>query len=209
MRITLLILCLLLTACGRQPSFPPLPAGATIVILGDSLTYGTGAREEEAYPSLLAANTGWKIINGGVPGDTSADGLVRLPSLLEGQQADLLLIALGGNDFLRRVPDTVTIDNLKSALSHAKSQGIQTAVIAVPQFSPLGAAVGTLSDHPLYAGLAKEADVPLIENVFSPVLAKNAWKSDPIHPNAQGYREVERRLREALIELGLIAKSPS
>jgi len=198
------LLPLTLVACSSEPQFPPLPKGANVLILGDSLSHGTGAADGEDYPSLLAASTGWNIINAGVPGDTSAAGLQRLPALLERHEVDLLIVELGGNDFIRRVPQQQTVDNLRAILAEARASGIQPLLLAIPAFSPFGAAVGSLSDHELYRDLAKETGTPLIEGIFSDVLASNALKSDPIHPNAEGYRLVEEGLRKALSKKGFL-----
>lgn len=202
--LTTALLPLILVACSGEPQFPPLPRGASVLILGDSLSHGTGAAKGEDYPSLLAAATGWNIINAGVPGDTSADGLQRLPSLLERHKVDLLIVELGGNDFIRRVPQQQTVDNLRAILAEARANGVQPLLLAIPAFSPFGAAVGSLSDHKLYRQLAKETGTPLIEDIFSDVLARNALKSDPIHPNAEGYRLIEESLRKALGRKGFL-----
>lgn len=198
------LLSVVLAACGSGQQYTALPNNATVLILGDSLSYGTGATEGEDYPSLLAANTGWNIINAGVPGDTTAGGLARLPTLLERHEVDLLIVELGGNDFIRRVPQQETINNLRTILSEARANGIQSLLLAIPAFSPFGAAIGSLSDHELYLQLAKETGTPLVEDIFSDVLAKNALKSDPIHPNAEGYRLVEEELRKALSKKGFL-----
>jgi acyl-CoA thioesterase I len=200
----ILLLTMLLTACGDEQRYTPLPKTATVAILGDSLSYGTGAAIGQDYPSLLAANTGWNIINAGVPGDTSADGLERLQYLLDNYELDLLIVELGGNDFLRRVPEAETLHNLKNIVSAIKSHNVQPLLLAIPEFSPLGAAVGRLSDHALYEKLAKETGTPLIKDIFSDVLASNGLKADPIHPNAEGYRVIEHNLRNALIKMGFL-----
>ena len=205
----LLVICLLVqfTACGRNPHFASLPAQANVVILGDSLTFGTGANSGEDYPSILASKTGWHIVNAGVSGNTSSNGLERLPAILEGDKIDLLIVELGGNDFIRRVPVNETSQNLKTILAQAKARQIPTLLLAIPEFSPFGAAVGHLSDHPIYEKIADETATPLVEDVFSDVLGNNALKSDPIHPNAEGYRLVAEKLQQALIKLGFLAKS--
>jgi acyl-CoA thioesterase-1 len=210
-RILLVIALLLFTSCDSDYRYAPLPRASNVVILGDSLTFGTGAAEGEDYVTLLANKTGWNIINAGVPGDTSVDGLERLAEFLDAhlsgeQKIDLLIVELGGNDFLKRAPQAEVIKNLKSILSQAKANGIQTVLIAIPEFSPLGAAFGTLSDHPLYKKLAEDTNTPLLENVFTDVLSKNSLKADSIHPNAAGYRAVAKSIQQALIRLGFVAK---
>ena len=198
---------LVLIACGSGQHFNALPANANVVVLGDSLTYGTGAAEGEDYVSLLRTSTGWKIKNAGIPGNTSADGLVRLDALLTAHQTDiekidLLIIELGGNDFLRHISEAETISNLNTILTKAKAHHIQTLLIAIPKFSPVGAAFGNLKDHPLYLKLAEQTNTPLIEDIFSDVLGKNNLKADPVHPNAEGYRVVATDFKSALVDLG-------
>lgn len=198
-------------ACGQDYRYAPLPSTANVLILGDSLTYGTGAADGEDYATLLADKTGWNVINAGVPGNTSLQGLQRLPEYLDAhesgeQRIDLLIVELGGNDFLKRVPTAQTIENLKAILQQAKGHGTQTALIAIPEFSPVGAAFGNLSDHPLYAQLAKETNTPLLTEVFTDVLSKNSLKADPIHPNAQGYQEVAQLLLQSLQQLGFVRR---
>jgi acyl-CoA hydrolase len=207
------VVCVLVafSACDRDYQHSPLPSTSNVVILGDSLTFGTGAAEGEDYASILASTTGWNIINAGVPGNTTQDGLARLTDLLDAhetgdQKIDLLIVELGGNDFLKHVPEPQTVNNLKSILNQAKAKNIQTALIAIPQYSPVAAAFGALSDHPLYEKLAEETDTPLIEDLFSDVLAKNNLKADYIHPNAAGYRVVADKLQQALIDLGYMHK---
>jgi acyl-CoA hydrolase len=205
----LAIIVVLFAACDSGRQFTTLPANANVVVLGDSLTYGTGAGNGEDYVSLLSADTGWNIINAGVPGNTSADGLGRLDALLAShddgiQKIDLLIVELGGNDFLKHVPETETVRNLNAILAQSKVRNIQTVLIAIPKFSPIGAAFGNLQDHPLYEKLADETETPLIEGVFSAVLAKNSLKADPIHPNANGYRIVAADLKSALSDFGFL-----
>lgn len=202
-KIIYILMCMFFFVACHAEKVPAIPSGATVLVLGDSLSYGTGADKNEDYPSLLAANTGWKIVNAGVPGDTSADGLQRLPELLETYQPILLIIELGGNDFLHGVPVEQTVENLKTVISLAKLKNIRPLLLAIPEFSPLKAAMGGLTDHPLYEEMAKETNVLLIRDVFSSVLSKNSLKADYIHPNAQGYRAVEVKMRESLTELGL------
>lgn len=194
-----------LVSCGKSvEKYAAIPQGSTVLILGDSLSYGTGANAGEDYPSLLAKTTAWKIINEGVPGDTTAGGLERLPALIQQHQPKLLIVELGGNDFLHKVPQTKIIANLKAILANAKAAGVPTALVAIPEVSALRAAIGNLQDHPLYEKLAQETATPLITEVFSAVLSDNVLKADQIHPNAKGYVEVGKIMDEKLKELGFL-----
>ena len=210
-KITLAVFALLLIACDSGHKFTTLSHNANVVILGDSLTYGTGAAQGEDYVSLLTTDTGWQIVNAGVPGNTSAQGLGRLGALLAAhdsgtQKIDLLIVELGGNDFLGRMPETETVRNLSEIIAQTKARNIQAVLVAIPKFSPIGAAFGSLEDHPLYEKLAEDTNTPLIEGVFSNVLAKNSLKADPIHPNGEGYRIVATDMKKALSDFGFLTK---
>lgn len=204
--LTLLCITLVLVACGSAPKLAAIPTGATVLILGDSLSYGTGAAEGQDYPTLLAQHSGWEVINAGIPGNTSAQGLERLPDLLEEYQPALLMIELGGNDFLRKVAIDETETNLRAIIQAAKVKSIPTILIAIPDYQPVKAALGGLSDHPLYVKLAEDTQTTLVAELFSPVLSKNSLKADYVHPNAAGYQVVADNLRESLEELGLLAE---
>jgi acyl-CoA thioesterase-1 len=204
-KLIYLLLVLTLVSCSKNAEkYAAIPQGATVLILGDSLSYGTGANTGEDYPSLLTKTTGWDIINEGVPGDTTAGGLARLPDLLEVYQPKLLIVELGGNDLLRQTSPTEITQNLSSILGLAKAQGIQTILVAIPEISALKAAVGSLSDHPLYEKLAKETNTPLIADVFSDVLSDRELKADQIHANAKGYAVVSEKFGEKLRDLGYL-----
>jgi acyl-CoA thioesterase I len=204
-KLIYLLFIVALVGCGKSAEkHSAIVQGATVLVLGDSLSYGTGASTGEDYPSLLAKTTGWEIINKGVPGDTSEGGLVRLPALLEEHQPKLLIVELGGNDFLHNVPQTKTIANLKAILTQAKQAAVPTVLVAIPEVSALRAAMGNLQDHALYETLAQETNTPLITNVFSEVLSDSGLKADQIHPNAKGYLVVSELFYRKLAEFGFI-----
>src|SRR5690606_3482776 len=110
---SLALLAILLSACGRAPEHAPLPPGSSVLALGDSVTYGTGAAEGEDYPSRLAVISGWDIHNHGVPGDTSAGAKTRVAQALAETQPQLVILEIGGNDFLRRRPEAEVKENIR------------------------------------------------------------------------------------------------
>ena len=198
----LLLTAALLTACGKKaPKHSALPRGSAVLALGDSLTYGYGANPTESYPARLAELTGWAITNGGVSGDTSAQALARLPELLREHTPHLVIISIGGNDFLRRQPENETRTNIRAIIQACKAAGAETLLVGVPGVG-VGAALGYPGDHPLYADLAKAENVPYYANGWSQILGKDALKSDQIHPNAAGYAEFARGLAAYLKENG-------
>ena len=180
------LLAAALTACSKTAPHAALPAGSTILALGDSLTAGYAADAEAAYPAVLAGFTGWQVINGGVSGNTSAQALARLPALMR-RQPQLVLVSIGGNDFLRKVPEADTRSNIRQIVQQIKAAGMPAVLVAVPYFTT-GALFGRLSEHPMYEELAAELNVPLFKGAWAEVLGDKKLKSDQIHANAQGYR---------------------
>lgn len=197
-----------LAACGRKRKpAAAVPAGATVLALGDSLTYGTGAAPESSYPTALAKLTGWNVVNAGVPGDTSAGALARLPELLQQHAPALVIVGIGGNDFLRRLPLADTRANIRALCEKAAASGAQVLLVAVPEVSAVAAAARSLGDHPLYAELAAELKMPLHPGGWSKVLSDPALRSDAIHANDKGYPRFAEGLAARLRELGLLAAS--
>jgi len=195
----------LLGSCGKRRSagVQPLPAGSVVLALGDSITYGTGAAPEAAYPAQLAQLTGWHVVNAGVPGDTSAQALARLPGLLAEHQPALVIASIGGNDFLRRLPEADTEVNLRRIAALAREAGAQVLLVAVPRPTLAAAAGAGLSDHPLYDRVAAELALPLHAGGWAHVLGNEQLKSDQIHANAAGYRAFAEGLATSLRATGL------
>ena len=194
------LLAAALTACSKTAPHAALPAGSTILALGDSLTAGYGADATAAYPAVLASLTGWQIINGGVSGNTSAQALARLPALMR-RQPQLVLVSIGGNDFLRKVPEADTRSNIRQILQQIKAAGVPAVLVAVPYFTT-GALFGRLSEHPMYEELAAELNVPLFKGAWAEVLGNKKLKSDQIHANAQGYRVFAEKMWAFLKQQG-------
>lgn len=200
----LLLAACALAACGKRkaPAGRPLPGGTAVLALGDSITHGTGAAADAAYPAQLAQLTGWNVINGGVPGDTTAQALARLPALLAEHRPALVLASIGGNDFLRRLPEAETEVHLRRIVATVRDAGAQVLLVAVPR-PTLAAAVGAgLRDHPLYEKLADELALPLHAGGWARVLGDDTLKSDQIHANAAGYRAFAEGLVPTLRAVG-------
>gem|GEM_PF-110971 len=183
-----------ITACGKKGDKAKiLRVGSRVLALGDSLTAGNGAGSGESWPAQLGLLTGWLIDNQGVSGDTSEDALKRLPALLAAQRYDAILIGIGGNDMLQRRVRGETIGrNIRSIVRRASEHTSHVALIATPSPSVTRAATGTLKDSPMYAGIAREEGVLLLDNVYARVLSDAALRSDQIHANAKGYAEMAR-----------------
>ena len=196
-----------LAGCSRpRVRAQPVPPGASVLALGDSLTFGTGAAPETAYPAVLAGLSGWRVVNAGVPGDTAAQGLERLPALLQEHAPALVLVGLGGNDFLRRLPEADTRRHVQAACEQARAAGAQVLLIAVPRPSVAAAFTGSLTDHPLYGEIAEQMKLPLHRQGWSEVLADESLRSDAIHANARGYAAFAKGLVATARAVGLLPK---
>ncbi|HET9822865.1 MAG TPA: GDSL-type esterase/lipase family protein [Burkholderiaceae bacterium] len=195
----------LAAACGRKaPRATPLAQGATVLALGDSITHGTGAAPEAAYPAQLAALTGWQVVNGGVPGDTAAQALERMPALLEAHRPALVIVSIGGNDFLRRLDEAQTEAALRRIVALSREAGAQALLVGVPQPSVVAALGAGLADHPMYERVAQELALPLHAGGWSAVLGDERLRSDRIHANAAGYRAFAEGLVKTLRTTGLL-----
>ena len=201
----MLLACLALAACHHAPKYSPLPFGTTVLAFGDSVTFGVGAASGEDYPSQLATISGWTLVNRGVSGDTSEGARARIADALSEVQPKLVIVEIGGNDFLRRVPEAQTRENIRNILQAVKQAGVPVVLVSVPHFTLIGA-LGGLSDAELYAVLAKEENVPLVPGVFASILDDPQFKSDQIHPNAAGYRKLAEGIAEGLVKAGLLAR---
>ncbi|MEO5672877.1 MAG: arylesterase [Ramlibacter sp.] len=195
-----------LVACGRgKPKLAAIPPGATVLALGDSITFGTGATPETSYPTVLAGLTGWQVVNAGIPGDTSAGALARLPALLQEHTPKLVIVSIGGNDFLRRLSMSDTRANIRSICQQAAASGAQVLLVGIPEVSAVAALARSLSDHAMYEELGKELKVTLHPKGWAAVLSDPSLRSDPIHANAQGYAKFAQGLADTAKDAGLWA----
>ena len=197
-RLLVLVLAFALAACGERPKLARLPSEAVVLAFGDSLTYGTGASESESYPAQLEALIGRRVVRAGVPGEVTAQALERLPAALDEHAPRLLLLCIGGNDFLRRLGNAQAERNVRAMVELAKSRGVSVLLIGAPE-------PGLLPSPPaFYAAVAKDLGVPYEDGVITEVLKDASLKSDPIHPNARGYRLIAERLAALLKKTGAL-----
>ncbi|OGP67935.1 MAG: arylesterase [Deltaproteobacteria bacterium RBG_16_44_11] len=187
-----------LAACSSPAKLPRLANDAVIVAFGDSLTFGTGAEPMQSYPAVLEQMIGWRVVNAGVPGEVTGEGLSRLSEILERDKPALLLLCHGGNDHLRRLNQQQSANNIREMIRLARDRGVAVLLIAVP-------APGlSLSPSPMYREIAKELSMPLEEKILSEVLADASLKSDLIHPNAAGYHRMAESVAALLKKSGAI-----
>ena len=188
----------LLCACSDSVSLKPLAADAVILAFGNSLTHGTGADPEESYPLVLAQRTGLKVINAGVPGELSADGLMRLPQTLAEVNPSLVILIHGGNDLLQRKGKQDAAKNLLAMIDLIRDTGAQVVMAGVPDFGLF------LSTAKFYQQVAEQRTVPIDAEILPSLLSDQSMKSDTVHPNARGYRELALAMETLLRDNGAL-----
>lgn len=177
------LLIILLSGCDSpENSLNLLSTDAVILAFGDSLTYGTGAdHQTESYPAVLSHLSNKTVINAGVPGEISQEGLRRLGDVLEQYQPELVLLCHGGNDLLRKLDEQQLRQNLTDMIQLIRDYGAQVVMLSVPKPGIF------LEPAPVYKALADTLQVPLENDIIPEIESETALKSDPIHPNAKGY----------------------
>lgn len=177
-------LAVLLAGCSG-PRLEPLPEGAVVLAFGDSLTAGSGAPADKSYPARLELLIGRRVVNAGLPGELSAQGLERLPKALEEHRPALVILCHGGNDFLQKLDPAGTRHNVAQMLRLSRESGAQAVLIGVP---PLG--LFLRKSAPLYEEAAREVGVPFEGRVLPGILKDGSLKSDYVHPNEKGYQRL-------------------
>jgi acyl-CoA thioesterase I len=192
----IVLMFLLLAGCQSRPKVPPIPPGGVVLAFGDSITYGTGATPEQGYPTVLAREIGFRVVNAGVPGEVTADGAARLPGVLDRERPALMILCLGGNDIVRRLDSRQAADNLRAMVRMARERGVSVVLIGVPSFSL------TMDPPPYYGEIAGEFGIPYDGKTLPRILGTGSLKADYIHPNAAGYRQLAMALTRLLHKSG-------
>ncbi|PZP54058.1 MAG: arylesterase [Azospira oryzae] len=197
--LALALFLLALAGCGGpRPQLAPLAPSDVVLAFGDSLTFGTGAPEDQSYPAVLGRLIGREVVRSGVPGETTGQALARLPGVLEEVRPRLVLLCLGGNDMLRKVNEQEIAENLRAMVRMIRDRGADVVLVAVPR-------PALLADPPaFYRAIAEEFRLPLEDQVVKEVLYSTGLKADPIHPNAEGYRRIAEALAELLRRSGAL-----
>jgi len=193
--IAIVVILILFSFPQKETNIQALNPQDTILAFGDSLTYGYNAKPTESYPSVLSHLTGYKIINEGILGDTSVDGVKRLAPLLEDSNIKLMILCFGGNDLIQGLSKENLKNNLKIMIHMAKEKNIKVLLISVPNLGLFG-----LSAMELYEEVAEEENIPLLTGMLSNILSQPSLKSDQIHPNALGYKMMAEKIYEKLNE---------
>ncbi len=191
---TVLLLIFMLKEEQDVPSKEP-PVYHNIVAFGDSLTFGFGATPSQSYPTQLSEHLGVAVHNAGINGELSAEGLRRLPYLLEDIKPDLVILCHGGNDIIQQHSRSELEANIEKMVQLILSCGSAVLLVGVPNFSLMG-----LEVLPLYKRIAQRYDLMFEEDILVDVLSRHELRSDVIHPNAKGYANMADGLYAMLRE---------
>lgn len=175
------------------PSLSAL-AEKQLTILGDSVTEGYGIAKTDAYPSLLEKELkGWKVVNSGISGSTSASAPGRMKWALKAKPSAVLL-ALGGNDGLRALSVKEMKKNLAEAIDLAQKAEVQV-LLAGYEAPPNYGGSYTRSFREVFRELAKEKKVPLYPFILEGVAGESKLNlADGIHPNVEGHKKIAGKI---------------
>lgn len=178
-----------------------------ILFFGNSLSAGYGIDAEDAFPGLVAQRIDslgldYRVVNGGLSGETTASGLSRLDWFLEEEPA-IFVLELGGNDGLRGIPISETKKNLKGIIQAVRSKYPQTTILlAGMQIPPNMGPEYTREFRDLYPSVAEEENVALIPFLLEGVAGNPDLNlPDGIHPTEEGHLIVFETLWEYLKDL--------
>ncbi|MDB5195229.1 MAG: family lipase [Parcubacteria group bacterium] len=159
----------------------------TIVAFGDSLVAGYGAPDGQGFVDDLATQIGVPIQNMGISGNTTADGLARIDTVLAAKP-DVVIVLFGGNDALQKVPQSETRANLDAILAKLTQANIRVVLVGVQ---------GALLSDPyasMFNSLASKYHTEFASNILSGLIGHSDLMSDEVHPNALGYQKIAARL---------------
>ncbi len=188
------IVTLVVISWIRKPEIKNFDSkGSNIIAFGDSLVYGVGASQkgESDIFSLVSKELGVKIINKGVSGDTTADGLERLENDVLSQDPKIVFVLLGGNDYLRKIPKEQTFLNLRTIIEKIQERGAAVILIGVR-----GGLLDHFEDH--FEDLSEEYRTVYVSDVLDGIILKREFMYDGVHPNDKGYKIISIRVSAAL-----------
>ncbi len=170
-------------------------SGSNIIAFGDSLTAGYGAAPGQDYPSVLSSKAGREIVNAGVSGDTTQSALERIDADVLQRNPRIVIVGLGGNDYLQSVPIGTTEANLRTIIQKIQGAGAMVVLLGF-EFPSMSA-----NYDKMYHRLASDEGCLLIPQTLKGILNDPSLKSDEIHPNAKGYALMAERMAGPLAKL--------
>ena len=177
-----LFLICMLTSCSKNNQIQI----NSIVCFGDSLTQGYGSSEGNTYPYFLQQLTNLPVVNKGINGNTSKDGLNRIDDILTAQNS-IILVEFGANDFFQQIPISETRKNMEQIIDKLKTTDNVVVLVSIEdkQLKQL---------YTMLKSLAKEKKVLFINGILNEFWDNRNLFSDEVHPNSNGYKLVADKI---------------
>ncbi len=173
---------------NRTPTVTNYPNDrTTVVAFGDSLIEGVGS-SDGGFVTDLEEILNYDITNLGVSGNTTFQGLARINEVLR-LEPKLVIISLGGNDFIQRVNREHAAHNLNKLISQLQNTGSMVVLLEVPGY------------RKLYKDIAHAQNSGYVSNILSGIITKDKYMSDPIHPNDAGYQKIAEHVAPTIKKL--------
>lgn len=186
------ILLIALSGCVQREIANLDSAGENILCFGDSITFGYGAGPNGDYPAALSKMLDIPVVNLGIDGDTSVEGLKRLKSDVLDRKPLLVIIEFGGNDFLRKISLEETV---KSVEEMVRQVVMRKAMVAIADVGT-GMIMGDYSRE--FKRLSKKYRTIFIPALLNGIITNPSLKSDFLHPNADGYKLIAQRIHRVI-----------
>ncbi len=183
---------LLFFGCGKKDIRNTGSTGKTIICFGDSITFGYGVTKQESYPVALAEMVNIPVVNEGIDGDTSTEALQRLEADVLSRDPLMVIVELGGNDFLRKIPELNTLQNISEMVDRIHAKGAMVAIVDI------SAGMLMKNYRNAFKDLARQKGAIFIPNILSGIITNPRLKSDFLHPNQAGYKIVAMRIYRAI-----------
>ncbi len=185
-------------ARASAPKANPAPAGKStrplLVCFGDSLTAGAGIDADQAYPADLQKlldeqGYNYRVVNAGVNGNTTKDGLDRVGDVLR-LHPQVVVVEFGGNDGLRGLPAAQAQRNLDSIVRQIKASGSKVALAGITLPAQYGGPY-IQSFNAMFPAVAERNRVPLLPFILQDVYGVPGYiQDDGVHPTARGAQQV-------------------
>lgn len=176
----------------------------SLLILGDSLSAGYNMQVERSWPHLLGAELEQRghnqvtIYNGSVSGDTTGNGLAKLPQLLAEHKPDTVLIELGANDGLRGFQPDLVESNLKQLIQISQQQGAQVLLMQIRIPPNYGRRYVQMFEA-IYPKLSEQYSIPLIPFFLESVIVNPDWMmQDGLHPTEEAQPFIAQLVADAI-----------
>ena len=202
--IAIVVLVVFVAGCESRRTSRVSRASGRIVVLGDSLAVSPSRSEN--FPAILearlaAAGLSWRVFNAGVRGDTTAGGLRRIDTLIASHRPDILILALGANDGLRRVDVKDISRNLSEIIIRAKREK-SLVLLCGMQLPPLNVFPYGRQFQGVFKDVAEEHALDFVPFLLEGVAMDAKMNgADGIHPNEDGARRIAETIWPYLWEM--------